>query len=272
MRKLVFIDIDGTILDHQHQVPQSARTALAQVKQAGHRLFFCTGRNNPEVFPSLWELGFEGIVGANGTYADLDGTRLFDYRIDRPELQSATAWFDQRHLPWIWQTPDHLYSAPTFWDAFTNMGQTPQPSRVEFVEQVLPRVREGIPEAASKAVVIIPAGSSTSFTEFQHEFGGRFDIEPGSMDDTFGQSVEMVQPGMSKGNGLRQVAAHLGFSLADTVGIGDSHNDLEMMTVAGLSIAMGNAVPEVAERADWISQSVDEDGLAIALRHAQLIG
>ena len=54
----VFVDIDGTLCDSRQRIPVSALEALAQVRSRGHRLFACTGRSAPEVYPRFWEVGF----------------------------------------------------------------------------------------------------------------------------------------------------------------------------------------------------------------------
>ena len=68
--------------------------------------------------------------------------------------------------------------------------------------------------------------------------------------------------GVTKGNGLRQLSLLLGIELAEVIAIGDNLNDLEMLTVAGLGVAMGNGTPEVKEQANYITTSVDEEGVA----------
>ena len=64
---LILCDVDGTVVDNNQLVPDSARTALAQANANGHILMLCTGRSLPEVYDFLWDLGFSGIVAANGT-------------------------------------------------------------------------------------------------------------------------------------------------------------------------------------------------------------
>ena len=68
--------------------------------------------------------------------------------------------------------------------------------------------------------------------------------------------------GVTKGNCLRQLSLQLGIELAEVIAIGDNLHDLEMLTVAGLGVAMGNGTPEVKEQANYITTSVDEEGVA----------
>ena len=60
--KLVFIDIDGTLADENHVVPESAKIACKQAQANGHKLFICTGRSVPKIERSILDLGFDGVV------------------------------------------------------------------------------------------------------------------------------------------------------------------------------------------------------------------
>ena len=68
-----------------------------------------------------------------------------------------------------------------------------------------------------------------------------------------------------------EIAAHLGVPLADTIALGDSHNDLEMIQCAGVGVAMGNARAELQEAADFVTSDVDHDGFAEALTRLGVI-
>lgn len=274
MTKVAFIDVDGTLLDHDHTVPPSAVVALSNARKEGHRLIFCTGRNVPEIFPELWDLGFSGLVGGGGAYGEIDGEVIFDYRVDKDLIAKTTRWFEEHGLPWVWQSPNYMYGSQTFWDAFDadSFDENVAEGRRKFLEEIRPAIREGVPEAASKAVVILPPNSPVTFDLFEERFRNEFTVVPGSMTDTFGQSVELVPEGINKATGMWEMAKHMGISPTDTVAIGDSSNDVELIAEAALGIAMGNSVPEVIEKADWVSTNVENDGLATALEHAGMLG
>ena len=55
--RAVFVDIDGTLCDSRQRIPESALAALAHIREGGHRLFACTGRSAPEVYPRFWDVG-----------------------------------------------------------------------------------------------------------------------------------------------------------------------------------------------------------------------
>ena len=83
---------------------------------------------------------------------------------------------------------------------------------------------------------------------------------------------EIVNPGVSKAEGLRRLAEKLGIAIEDTMAIGDSYNDLPMLKAAGHSVAMGNAVPEVKEVCNYETGRCEDFGFAQAIRKLVLGG
>ena len=93
-------------------------------------------------------------------------------------------------------------------------------------------------------------------------FASRFDV---AMVVSFEHNFEMQHPDVSKGNALTKLAAHLNISMEDTVAIGDNFNDVSMLKMAGLGIAMGNGEPEIQALAKAITLTNVEHGVAHAI-------
>jgi len=66
MSKIVFLDVDGTLVDYENHLPDSAVIAIRAARANGHRVYICTGRSRAEVYPELWDIGFDGMIGGNG--------------------------------------------------------------------------------------------------------------------------------------------------------------------------------------------------------------
>ena len=71
--------------------------------------------------------------------------------------------------------------------------------------------------------------------------------------------------------GIDEIIRHFGIRLEETMAFGDGGNDVSMLRHAAIGVAMGNAVDEVKEHANYITTSVDEDGIANALKHFSVI-
>lgn len=70
MSKLLFIDVDGTLVDYENHLPESAVYAVRAARENGHRVYICTGRSRAEVYDEIWNIGLDGMIGGNGSYVD----------------------------------------------------------------------------------------------------------------------------------------------------------------------------------------------------------
>ena len=64
--KVIFLDLDGTLIDHSLFPPDSALEAVRLAKANGHRLYINTGRSVCQVYDYIWDIGFDGFIGGNG--------------------------------------------------------------------------------------------------------------------------------------------------------------------------------------------------------------
>lgn len=289
MGKLVFLDLDGTILTHHQQVPDDAADALHQATRNGHSLWIASGRSNCEIYPWLLEFGFRGVVGANGAYAqmlnpaDLEAAAqgitlreqpeniIFDHRIGADDVSFLTAYLREvGGFAW-WSTPSEIYSDAGFLKMFIPSASGQPVPWQAYIDQVTPFVRLQTPTSASKLVALLPHSSGVSLEEFTQALGPRFCVVESSVNPGYALSAEVTLGGISKGSALQEVAGSLWFNLADTIAIGDSANDVEMLRRAGVGVAMGNGNRVAKRAADWVSADISEGGLSQAFAHCKLI-
>ena len=123
-------------------------------------------------------------------------------------------------------------------------------------------------EDAEKAVYF---HSGMELETVQSGLAEYFDVTRLSFQDGTIGSGEVTQKGITKAEGMEAVANHLGLSREDVIAFGDGPNDSEMFDYAGFSVAMGNAIPELKERADYVTTDILEDGIYNALLYLELI-
>ena len=138
--RAVFIDVDGTLCDSRQRVPGSAVCALARVRERGHRLFLCTGRSVPEVYPRFFDLGFEGIVGGAGGYAAVGDTVLLDERMPAEHVRVLTALWEDLGAFYVWQGPDQMGLSRGYLEFFVPRAGLNPEDWVEYAQSVTPFV------------------------------------------------------------------------------------------------------------------------------------
>ena len=67
MGKIIFIDVDGTLVDYDGNIPGSAVKAIRAARANGHRVYISTGRSKAEVYQDIWDIGLDGMIGGNGS-------------------------------------------------------------------------------------------------------------------------------------------------------------------------------------------------------------
>ena len=72
-RKIIFLDVDGTLVDYKGKIPESAAAAVCLARQRGHKVYICTGRSRAEVYSEIWDIGLDGMNGGNGNYIEDNG-------------------------------------------------------------------------------------------------------------------------------------------------------------------------------------------------------
>ena len=271
-RRAVFLDVDGTLVGAGGRVPAGAVDAVRAARANGHLVFVCTGRSRAELWPDLVEIGFDGLVGASGAFAEVGGQAVAHHGIPDADLQDALAWFEGLGTPVMQQTDSVILAPAAVRDRLraavdAEFDLTPE----EFARGAfgfLDRVRVDSDRTGLTVTKLVYLGCPLPIDKVRARFAGVFDVVPSSI-EAFGPGCgEVTVAGLDKAAGLDAVVAHLGLDHADTIAIGDSWNDLEMLRHAAVGIAMGNAAPEVKAVADEVTAHVDEDGLRLAfVRH-----
>ncbi|MGO3797479.1 MAG: HAD family hydrolase [Pauljensenia sp.] len=271
---LVCVDIDGTLINSRQEVPESSREAVRAGIDAGNVFVLCTGRSLPEIYPWVWDLGFEGIIAGAGAFTRMGEHIVSDHRISGEDLRVVSSWLDGQDLPWAWQTPTRLHPSESFMEAFTGAAGAedadPDDDWTPYLHQVSKAVCHVLPDSASKGIFMVPTGRTLDPDVVPRVTRGRVRTISGSVEAASGTTCEILLSGVDKGSALVGLAEHLRIPLTRTVAIGDSVNDIEALGAAGIGVAMGNASPAVQEVADLVTDDIDEDGLAHALRRLGL--
>jgi len=261
--KMIAIDIDGTLLNSQHQLTDKVKHTLQQKSAEGVKIVLATGRPTIGTHHVVQQLGFNTddnfIISYNGSLVSSAGSQktyvkhglTYDDFLEIEVLSRAIGvhlhFQDQQTM----YTCNRDISPYTVHEAFL----TRIPLVYRTVEEITPETdiikamfidHQDVLDAAAKK---IPTAFKEKFTTVK---SAPF-------------FLEVLNPLASKGNAIRELAGKLNIQPSEIMSLGDNENDLSMIEFAGIGVAMGNGLDSVKEIADKITLSNDEDGVAYAI-------
>lgn len=266
--RLIAIDLDGTLLDSQHRLPDVNRDALHRAHAAGLKIVLCTGRAFTETRPVIAEIGLDldatvTVFGALVTDV-ATGRTLARRAIDLPLARAATAWFQERDYAVLW-----LADADTAgFDGFVLDGPRRHPAVDRWVAKSPCIVREvrdlpaDAPEPVRLSVIDDEAALEPVSAALRVAFDGRLVHNVLHAPPYNLSLVEVFAAGVSKWAGLQELCRRWNIDPRHTVAVGDDVNDLEMVQSAGLGVAMENANPRLRAVARHVTASNDAGGVA----------
>jgi Cof subfamily protein (haloacid dehalogenase superfamily) len=292
MKKIVFLDIDGTLMAINQTIPRSAIEACRGARENGHLLYICSGRQSIEIPRQVSDIGFDGVVSAGGASIEADGQNIFQAFLDIGTVTRIVDFFVSRREAFALDLPDRKISTPALWalmeNAFRSIKDNGRKSdkrkgrgrKDEGSRGGADNIRDIIAAGVSKkksnfyrgdVQKIIFVGNGGSFDEVRDRFGGECELFRGSIPIFGKESGEISPPGVHKGSAVEVVARYHGIPLSGTIAIGDSDNDRPMIERSGVGIAMGNASGELKALAAHITSRLEDDGIMRAFREFGLV-
>lgn len=256
----LFFDIDGTLVSFRtHRIPDSTIQALTQAKRAGHRIFIATGR------PPLIITNLGAIEHLIDGYVTINGALCFvgDKVLKCKEIANETARFV------VSDAQEKNYGLIMVGEkdvaVLDPQGQVDRIFRQEICVENLNQARP-VEEVLQQRIFQL-----TPFFDEDYEkqvMARLTDCTVGRWHPAF---TDITAKGADKGEGLLALAEHFGLDPRYTIAFGDGGNDSSMIRTAGIGVAMGNAMDSLKQEADYVTTSVDDDGISNALRHFGLI-
>ena len=255
--KAVFFDIDGTLVSFAtHTVPNSARCAIEQLRQQGVKVFIATGRLMKHV-SVVDDIDVDGYITVNGGYCiTAQGEVIYERYFDPETVERVIALSEKYGFDLTVMTHEGMY--------VNCMG-----SRVEKIASmihIMPKVADLRAIASSQPVVqMCPYISADLEPEIMSQLP---DCVGSRWIETF---MDINIKGVDKSLGVNEVMRYYGLTMGEAMAFGDGGNDLPMVRDAAVGVAMGNACEELKKAADYVTTSVDEDGVERALKYFGLI-
>ncbi|MDM8271108.1 Cof-type HAD-IIB family hydrolase [Thermophilibacter provencensis] len=263
MYRLIASDLDETLLDSSHRIPDRVRAAIRAARELGARFVPATGRPFNSVDDTLADLE---LLGAPGEYvlSFNGGVIIENSNASSPltscELSPATAGalYEEgvrRGLCMHLYTLEHVYLYN-----YLPIERSYIEGRMNIVE-THERTLDFLREAGEKTVKLL--FMSTSMDELRATERELADLGlTDGLDVVYSSNryLEFNAPGVNKGSGLLELARRLGISPEETMAIGDSSNDIPMIRAAGLGVAVANATDEAKAAADYVCAADNNAG------------
>jgi len=276
-KKLIALDMDGTLLSSNHEISAVSKKAIRAAQAAGHMVMICSGRAHDRLLVTLEEegLGDLPISASNGAIALVDGVVIDRIYMNRASVKKMFDWLDARQYPFQIFTDDGFYRPEGFIERAkhefitTERVKHPHFNDLKKMETYLKSSPATYVSQFSDILAEVPLfkiylysphmAKKAAAVEFAKSIAGL------TITSSFEDNVEITDLKANKGTGLAVIAKHFNILIEDTIAIGDNYNNLGMLEAAGFSIAMGNAEEGIKRITDAVTLTNNEDGVAYAI-------
>lgn len=278
--KLIAIDLDGTLLSQHTYITQENVQAIRKAQTQGHIVMICSGRAPEDIQEILkkYELSCP-LAGSNGTVVQAEGKLLGSVSMRQDNIFQIAKKLDEVRAPYRIYTNQGIF-VPEDWservntnlqgdtikvdglsdDLFKRITEQPQQSDlIKYFHDYNELFGREDLKVQKFFILTLNQQKKSELAAYLNNISGAAATSSGPM------NIEVMDQDGNKGNALKIMADYYGISMADTVAMGDSFNDIPMLQVAGLSIAMGNADPAVKQLCKTVTLPNSENGVAYAL-------
>lgn len=260
--RAIALDLDGTLTNHDKEVTPITRQALMRAQKDGAHIILASGRPTYGIAPIADHLEIDKY---NGYVLSYNGGKIVNWQT-KEELYS-------NHLPNNVIPILYNYAKENGYALLGYAGKeiiTEMPddkyvkeeSRINKME--IRKVDNLLESLESNPTKLLMTGDASLMIKAEEELaevvGNRMDVFRSAP-----FFIELVPKGIDKAQSLNRLLELIGLSTNDMIAFGDGYNDLSMLKLAGVGVAMANAVPEVRAEADFITKSNEEDGVAFAI-------
>ncbi|MDO5291495.1 MAG: HAD family hydrolase [bacterium] len=270
-QRILFFDIDGTLLNNKAVVPESAVNALEQLKEKGHLRFVCTGRTRCMIPEVINELGFDGFVLGAGTEVEFQGKQLVYRELSTELIKRTIPILRKYNCAYLFEGTDYVYYEK-------GAEQEERAYFSVFVKSLssIAKVVEQYSEIHASKITLVPPEDlcGIKLEAFRQELAKDFNVivhervKKGILTDGL---IELVPLGFTKATGIKSAIELLEIKREATIGVGDSNNDLEMLGFVETAVVMGNGTKRAKDLADVVTTSIDDDGIWNSMKTLQLI-
>lgn len=251
--KAAFFDIDGTLAAQgSHFIPDSTRRSIKELRERGILCILSTGRHPLEVEEEniLPGLSFDGAVWLTGQLCVLRGERILQNCFSKSQLAVLKDFLERRGRSCIFLERDAMYC---------NLVDDRIVREQAGIGTAVPPVRD-ISDLEERTIL-----QAVPFLDEEEEKELRV-LLPECRLTRWGEGVvDFLPEGGGKEQGILAICERAGITPDEVIAFGDAENDIGMLRLAGIGVAMGNGEAAAKEAADYVTARIEEDGIRRAL-------
>lgn len=257
--KLIVTDMDGTLLNEVHEISDENKHALKKASEKGIKVAIATGRIYESTIKYARELSIETpIICCNGALIkEENGNVIYERKIEDYMCNNIIDLLEKHNIYYQCFTDDTIFTP--YINEWLRKYQMQEDLNIKIIES--DNIKDSI-KGSNILKFLIIENDLELLSNIERELKSIEDIE---LTKSFFDNIEIMRKGVNKGSAVESLAEYLGIDKSEVITFGDNHNDLSMITYAGMGVAMGNAEEIVKENANYITCKNSENGVAKAL-------
>ncbi|MBU9710405.1 HAD family hydrolase [Evansella tamaricis] len=258
--KILFLDIDGTILRPDDTIENSTKEAIQQVQEKGMDVFLATGRPLHEIMEIGEELNINSYIGYNGAFAKDNGEIVFREPISKDAIQHFLNVSKEKGHDFV------MYNtSQNFWNTLDSKYVK------EFIDKFQLKCNEIFAEEYKEEILGVTLFNVKKEEVELYESIDDVYLTTVNVEGIKNHAYDVIRNTVNKGYAVKKVLERKGYKTEQAIAFGDGMNDKEMLHVAGVGFAMGNALPGLLEFADRKTTSVMDSGVYNGLKILGLV-
>ncbi len=276
--KVIFIDVDGTLLTYENVLPPSATVAIRTARKNGHKVYICTGRSRAEVYDYIWDIGLDGMIGGNGSYVEADGKVIMHQVISPEDAKHIVDWLHGRGLEFYLESNAGLFASENFETRGESTIQEYSYRKGKVGAKMI-TVRDAFPEMifGEKNLYRDDLNKVSFVLDSYQDYLDAAKEFPHLKVGTWGGAGETALFGdigvanIDKAHAIDVLLKYLGADRKDTIAFGDAKIDIPMFEYCAIGVAVGSGGDEIKAVADFVTDAVADDGIYNAFKKLGLI-
>lgn len=275
MKKAVFFDIDGTLVTRNNHIPKTTIEAVERLKRNGITPVIATGRAPILIWEIAEKLNINSYIAMNGQYIIHEGETIYSNPIDMQVVDAVVEFARERRDGILLSTEEKLIANSAI--SLVNRGRIatfmkglvgfiPHRIQISLWKSMMKKAPDKEDYMGENIFMMNINADQEEERDYEKVFGNTLTFTRANQ-----LSMDIINKGISKATGIQTMMEVLGIPPQHTYAFGDGLNDMEMLQYVGTGVAMENGFEELKATADFVTDSVFNDGISKGLQKLELI-